>query len=157
MDSEPLRIPLKINDLPIDREIILAKPTDQDSTFIVNSIPAFVYGVAFGDRIKINNFESGDFIVTARSGQLAIRIFIDGTLEKDEIRHLMENVTSLGGRFEIGINKEDKNKTSLLLVSVDISKGFSEIESLMKKFEKVGGHWEYGNVYDQVGEPMNWW
>ncbi|MFC5476004.1 DUF4265 domain-containing protein [Paraherbaspirillum soli] len=151
------RIPLKVDSLSIKREVVLAEPTNEDSVFVIKNIPAFVYGVALGDLIKVTDSESGDFCILNRSGQVTLRAYIDGTLDRQDIKLLIDEITAVGGVFEVGANKASAVETSLLLVSIDVAKGFQLVESLMKKFSAMGGQWEYGNIYDQDENPLNWW
>jgi hypothetical protein len=151
------KVSLKVDDAAVRREVLLAEPTAVDSVFVVKSIPAFLFGVAPGDMIRVTNSDSGEFQIVARGGNVAIRLFLKGTLDREDVSELIERVTSVGGTYEVGFNKDNPERTSLLLLSVGIDKGFGFIEQIMKGSSATGWEWEYANVYDKLGKPLNWW
>jgi hypothetical protein len=152
-----VRVPLKVDHTRVQREVILAKPSDAPNSFVVQSIPAFVYGVAYGDSVQVNEEVSGDFQVIRNSGQVTVRVFVKGDLEKPEIRSLIDDVCALGGLYEVGKIATDPNQKSLLLISLHISIGLSEIAKLLSSVKATGGQWEYGNIYDENGDQLGWW
>ncbi len=152
-----VRIPLKLENLRMQREIVLAEPGESTDLFIVKNIPAFTYGVAYGDLIQLIDEQSGEFRVIRHSGQITLRVFSVGGLEKPEIHLLIDKIIALKGIFEVGKTNVDPTQKSLLLISLDISIGFGEIEKLMSSMNAIDNQWEYGNIYDENGAPLGWW
>ncbi|TFW33710.1 DUF4265 domain-containing protein [Massilia horti] len=158
MDDEQLvRIPLKMGQAHVQREIVLAVPNESHDTFIVRSIPAFAYGVAYGDVIRVLDQASGDFEVLEHNGQVTVRVFVRGSLEKPEIRSLINDILGHKGLYEVGKASDDPDHLSLLLISLDVKIGFPEIEEILSSVKHAGHQWEYGNIYDENGRQLSWW
>lgn len=156
--SKPLvRVPLEAKGLDIGREVVLAEPVPEESCYCLRSIPAFVYGLAVGDTVRIVDQASGKFDVLARGGQVTIRVFVTGSLNRPDVRALIDSVVQEKGQYEVGKNDTDIGGASLLLLSLDIKIGFPKIESLLHAVEGPDVQWEYGNVYDANGKPLKWW
>jgi hypothetical protein len=153
--SNLVRIPLKVDDLSIDKEVVLAEPRSA-GRFVVRSIPAFVYGTAYGDEIEVMS-ESGRFEVRERGGHVTIRAFMSGTLDKAAVDGVIEQVSSLGGIHEIARNAKASDDASLLLISIPVAVGFPLIEQMMNRLAPLKVRWEYGNVYAPSGAPLMWW
>lgn len=154
--NELIKVALRIDGLSIRKEIVLCEPLEKGS-FIVRNIPAFVYGVGYGDKIQLQSEESGDFSIAHREGNIAIRVFVNGTLDCLEIDQVIEAVTRAEGLYEIARNANEESNSSLLLLSFPIAIGFPEIEKLMASLQSLDAKWEYANVYDESGEALNWW
>jgi hypothetical protein len=150
------RIALRVEKLSIKRESMLAEARGKRK-FIIRSIPAFTYGIAYGDEIEILNDEAGEFRVINRSGHVTVRVFLPGGLDKKSIDQLIEAVSILGGLHEIGKNAISEDGLSMLLLSIPVSIGFPKIERLMRDLETIKARWEYGNVYTDDGTALNWW
>ena len=125
--------------------------TDEKQQCRLVKSPAFVKGVASGDKIKFNP-ETQQFELSERSGNLCIRVF-----SRTEMGMLSELLTpemeKLGGELDIETSR-------LLVYSIHVSCGFSAIESLLEKHVKMPNYgWMYGNVYDPNDgiTPLNWW
>lgn len=155
-DSNLHRISLAVRDLSVSREIVLAESVG-DAVYVLRSIPAFAYGVGYADEIRLMDAERGLFEIRSRGGNVTIRVFLDGTLDRPEIDALIDAVSQLGGLHEVGKNASSSNDPSLLLLSIPASQGFPRIEDLMRRLDQTGARWEYGNVYDDQGRPLNWW
>lgn len=156
--SKPLvRLPIQAEGMDIGREVVLAEPLADVDCYRVRSIPAFVYGLAAGDTVRIFDREAGKFDVLVRGGQVTIRVFVDGSLDRPDVRTLIDSVSSAGGHHEVGRNDTSVGGASLLMISLDASVGFPRIESLLRTVEGPDVRWEYGNIYDASGEPLNWW
>ncbi len=141
----------------MQREIVLAEPGESKDLFIVRNIPAFAYGVAYGDLIQLLDEQSGEICVIRHSGQITLRVFSVGGLGKPEIRSLRDKAIDLKGIYEVGQTNTDLTQASLLLISLNISVGFDEIEKLMSGINTTDNHWEYGNIYDENGISLDWW
>lgn len=111
--------------------------------------PAFAGGIARGDTIEL--FDDGDYRVLERSGLLVVRIFARGGISAMAAT-LGPALNSFDGEIEL----EDQR---LLLFSVPASAGFAAIEAVMAQLleGRNDAVWRYGNVYDDTGEPLNWW
>jgi hypothetical protein len=151
------RVPLLIDNAGGRREVVLAEPSGEDNEFIIQNIPAFTYGLGLKDTIRLLNSESGSYEVIKRARQIVVRLYVDGSLDKPEIKSLIDDVVDLGGFFEVGKNTDQADGKSLLLMALSLNVGFGKIEELLKPFGGVGYQWEYGNVYDADGNPLNWW
>lgn len=156
-DAKFGRIGLKIEGLSVKREVVLAESALDAAVYFVRNIPAFVNGVAVGDKVKLLSVDTGEFVVLERSGFVTIRVFVSGSLDRSEVAEVIESVVSVGGVFEVGTNKSEAEGTSLLMVSMKVDIGFEKIESIMAPCATEGCVWEYGNVYDDNGAALNWW
>lgn len=157
MKKSLVRIPIDAEGIDVGREVVLAEPTLNKACYCLRSIPAFAYGLAFGDTVKIVEPSTGKFEVITRGGQVTIRVFVAGSLVRPDVRALIDSVVLKNGKYEVGKDDGVVGGASLLLVSLDVRLGFSVIESLLHVVEGPDVKWEYGNVYDANGEPLNWW
>lgn len=157
MENDLVRIALLFDEANGRREAVLAKPGIEADIFIIHSIPAFTYGLGWKDCIRLLDKERGAYEVTERGGQLVVRLYVDGSLDRPDIQQLIDAVVALGGSFEVAKNAAQASGMSLLLIALSAERGFAEIERLMKPCEAAGYQWEYGNVYDAEGNPLNWW
>ena len=152
-----IKIPLKVESNIVHREFVLAEPSGVDELVLVRNIPALAYNVAYGDLIQPLDPATGDFRLVRRSGQLTIRAFVPSKLDTPAITQLIDQLVDMKGIFEVGKNQDGKPGYSLLLLSVHVQTGFEKIENLMSTVARSGGQWEFGNVYDELGEPLGWW
>ena len=131
-------------------EHVIAEPQETQLFRLLRS-PLFVSGVAAGDEIQILPRQPGQFRVLQRSGQLAVRVFCRDNIA-DVAEALTPRVELLGGRL-------DTETPRALVYSIHVAVGFSDIEALFNRC--VGNsdtrRWQYGNVYDDSGEPLDWW
>jgi hypothetical protein len=113
--------------------------------------PGLVYGIAAGDEFEITD-DRGSFRVLKRSGNVVIRVFSEAPVQDIESTLVSEVVNRLGGRVDGSIARA-------LALTIPVSAGFPEIEEAFAKFtaHTSGIVWEYGNVYDDSGSPLNWW
>jgi hypothetical protein len=152
-----VRVPIEAEGLDIGREVVLAEPTESADCYRVQSIPAFAYGLALGDTMKVLEATSGKFQVVSRGGQVTIRVFVTGGLARPDVRALIESVVAANGKYEVGKDDAVAGGASLLLVSLDVVLGFPTIESMLHVVEGPDVTWEYGNIYDTNGAPLGWW
>ncbi len=155
--NDLVRIALWIDETTTRRESILAEATATDGLYIARSIPAFVHGLALDDHFRLLDAERGSFRLVKRSGELAIRVFMRGPLDRFEVRHIIDGFTQQGGRYEVARNSVDQAGMSLLLLSANVDIGFATLESLLGQLPPDACEWEYGNVYDREGRPLDWW
>jgi len=111
--------------------------------------PAFASGIARGDTIEQR--DEGDCRVLERSGLLVLRVYARGGISAMAAT-LGPALNSFDGEIELETER-------MLLISVPVTAGFSAIEAVMAQL--IDGRddavWRYGNVYDDAGEPLNWW
>jgi hypothetical protein len=157
LNTSIVHLPIKTEGLGSRREVVLAEAQDEPNCYLVRSIPAFVYGLASGDSIRMLDRESGRYELCARGGQVTVRVFVGGSLDRPDVRGLIDRAVLVGGTYEVARNDPDGDGASLLLLSVDVRIGFAEIESMIAKVEGPDVRWEYGNVYDEDGASLNWW
>lgn len=152
-DTSSVELPLLAGVHPNGQPVIeriAAEPLDAQRFRLLRS-PLFVSGAAAGDEIQILARQPGQFRVLQRSGQLAIRV-----LCRDDIAAISERLTPevelLGGRL-------DTETPRALVYSIHVGVGFSEIEALFDRIvgQSADRRWQYGNVYDDSGEPLDWW
>ncbi|ROR99073.1 uncharacterized protein DUF4265 [Sinobacterium caligoides] len=110
--------------------------------------PGFVKGAARGDTLK---FTKEGFEVEERAGLVAIQIYLRDDIEKIEPK-LSAEIKTMDGCRDICTER-------MLVYSVPVEAGFAAIEGVMKEVAEQYAQlqWFYGNVYDEQGEPMNWW
>lgn len=131
-------------------EPVSVESLDGGAYLILNS-PNFVYGLAAGDEIELEE-SGGYFQVLSRGGNLSVRVFSE-TAFGEAFEILAGEVESvLGGRL-------DGRQAKSAVFTMAAAAGFDEIEAVFNDFtDQVGGTiWEYGNVYDDEGEPLEWW
>ena len=131
------------------------EPVDVESldggAYLVLRTPGFVYGVAAGDEIELLE-QRGTFMTLARGGNIAVRVFSETALgdKFDELAGEMalQLDARLDGRFD---------RSAVFTISA--AGGFGGIEVLLDEFIEAneGVVWDYGNVYDSEGEPLDWW
>lgn len=112
--------------------------------------PGLTYGLAAGDTFELNS--NGQFTVVKRGGNLAVRVFSERPI-RSIVQPLVEQVErGLGGRV-------DGELRNAIVFTVPVSATFPEIERTFDRFaaQSNGVVWEFGNVYDEQGKPLNWW
>jgi len=113
--------------------------------------PSFVYGLAAGDEIELGETK-GSFQLLARGGNIALRILSEKPLGA-AFDALAETVAAeLDGRV-------DGQLEQAAVFTMPAAAGFDNIEQIFNDYvdEQPGTLWEYGNVYDEDGEPLEWW
>ncbi len=115
--------------------------------------PAFVRGIASGDRIAFPAKNAAGFDVVKRSGNLCVRI-----LRKHNMAPLLQVLTP---ELEMLDGTLDLETERMAVFSIHVSIGFQSIEAVL---DRVTGQfpdsvWYYGNVYDPADgvTPLNWW
>lgn len=112
--------------------------------------PGFVQGIAAGDEFRVLD-EDGAFEVVRRSGNLAVQVYSDESVESFK-QQLEEKVRALGGVLDGSIDRG-------MVFTIPLSAGFVAIEALFNEFvaSSAGVSWFYGNVYDAEDKPLGWW
>lgn len=131
-------LPVEVKDLGAGRYKILFSP-------------GLIEGIAAGDIIFLSDPRSGTFCVMERGGNIAIKLTAGSEIGGvfGEAIVLMQ---SLGARLDGVISKA-------AVWTVSASVGFEAIEATMQQVIQLipDSEWRYGNVYDEYGEPLNWW
>lgn len=115
--------------------------------------PAFVRGLAAGDRVRFPVENAASYELIKRSGNLCVRV-----LSKASMAQVLQALTP---EIELLDGQLDVETPRLAVYSIHVSIGFQALESLL---DRISGQfpdtvWYYGNVYDPAdGEsPLNWW
>ena len=115
--------------------------------------PAFVRGLAAGDRIAFPSDTPQGYELIKRSGNLCLRV-----LSKNNITQVLQVLTP---EIELLDGILDVETPRLLVYSIHVSIGFQAIEILL---DRISGQfpetlWYYGNVYDPADgvTPLDWW
>jgi len=115
--------------------------------------PAFLRGLASGDRIRFPVRNEAGFELRKRSGNLSIRI-----LRKDNMDEVAQILTP---ELELLDGTLDLQTPRLLVYSIHVSIGFQAVEILLDRIvgQFPGAVWYYGNVYDPADgvTPLDWW
>lgn len=131
-------------------EQCLASPCETEGKYRLLKSPLFVRGVAALDTLELNNESRGRFKVVERGGNLCLRVFMREPNDALE-QQLTGEIEKLGGHLDISSERA-------LVYSIHFGVGFQAIEKLLDANVKTGeARWLYGNVYDDQGEPLNWW
>jgi hypothetical protein len=137
---EVSRETLEVEDLPGNRLRLLHSP-------------AFVWGIARADIIRLDAKALPGYAVLERGGNVAVVVSSTSNESKNSVRLALEPaVAALGGLCEGGPGRA-------LVFSIPVAAGFSAIESLFADYS-AGPHvegWWYGNVYGPGDRPKNWW
>lgn len=111
--------------------------------------PAFAPGIARGDTVKVD--DDGNCRVLEHSGLLVVRVFA-----RAGISAMTATLGPALNSFDGEIEHEDER---LLVFTVPVTAGFADIEAVMTQLleGREDATWRYGNVYNDQGEPLNWW
>jgi hypothetical protein len=126
-------------------------PAEQlgDNVYRLLRSPAFAPGIARGDTVRLH--DDGTCEVIEHSGLLVIRLFA-----RAGISAMAATLGPALNSFDGEIEHEDGR---MLVFSVPVGAGFGAIEAVMTQLleGRNDAAWRYGNVYDDTGEPLNWW
>jgi len=112
--------------------------------------PVLTYGCAAGDRIRVA--EDGSFEVLRRGGNLCLVLFPASPPADDEVTLLTTAFQHLDGIVETPPDRR------FVVVTVPVKAGFAAIENVVNDWTATRDcPWEYGNVYDEAGDPLGWW
>lgn len=135
----------------ISKEMLEAEPAKNGCWQLLHS-PAFVWGTARGDVIRLEPESLCGFVVVERSGNLAVVMGLPSGEEAACRRALEPEVVEMGGVCEGGPPR-------MLVFSIPVSVGFPRVEALFKQAcaRVAGAQWWFGNVYGPDDAPLNWW
>jgi len=128
-------------------EVVAVTPVS-DGHYLVRLSPGFFRGIAAGDVIAYDERNKSAKVVE-RGGNVAVQVFHAG-IPGDLIDSLKRKAAEIGGRV-------DGELESLVVLTFPVRVGFPAIESLLAELPEEGVEWEYGNVFDEQGEPLAWW
>ncbi|AEV83921.1 hypothetical protein ACWT_2520 [Actinoplanes sp. SE50] len=130
-------------------ESVLTRPLDDDLRMVLGT-PAFVEGLAAGDQIRIR--AGGGFEVVRHGGNLCLLVVPESPPAGDDLGPLRDAFDELGGIVELPPDRR------FIVITVPAAAGFDAVEAAINAWTGPrGDHWEYGNVYDVDGNPLNWW
>lgn len=123
-----------------------------DDCYQLMTSPIFARGAARLDIIRL--LTAGQFAVEQHGGNLCIRIFA-----KQAIASIAQ---ALQAQFSALQGQIDYQNERMIVLSVPVAAGFSEIEKVLNQVLQAHGdnaQWLYANVYDPVDgqTPLNWW
>ncbi|MGJ8688652.1 MAG: DUF4265 domain-containing protein [Gammaproteobacteria bacterium] len=130
-----------------------AHNTSTSKQYRLLASPAFVRGLASGDRIRFPSDNKQGYELVKRSGNLCIKV-----MRKDSIDVVLQTLTP---EMELLDGVLDVETPRLLVYSIHVSIGFQAIEQLLDRIsgQFMGTLWVYGNVYDPKDgvSPLDWW
>src|SRR5215212_3299469 len=130
-------------------EVVPAEPATGGS-YVLHGSPGLAYGCADGDRIRVD--ADGTFAVESRGGNVCLRIYPTGTPTDSDVAPLISAFARLNGTVELPASRR------FIVVTVPVSAGFAAVEAAASTWASTHGcGWEYGNVYDEHDQPLNWW
>ncbi|WP_338686053.1 DUF4265 domain-containing protein [Streptomyces acidiscabies] len=142
-------IPLKVESQQgATADEVVAVTAVGDGHYLVCLSPGFFKGIAAGDVIVYDERNKSAKVVE-RGGNIAVQVFHTG-IPGNVVESLKGNAMAIGGRV-------DGELDSLVVLTFPVRVGFPAIESLLVELPAVGVEWEYGNVFDEQGEPISWW
>lgn len=115
--------------------------------------PAFVRGLASGDKISFPADTPEGYELIQRSGNLCLRVLSKSNMD-EVLQVLTPEIELLDGILDVETPR-------LLVYSIHVSIGFQAIELLLDRIsgQFAGTLWYYGNVYDPADgvTPLEWW
>jgi hypothetical protein len=133
---------------PVQEQVPAAVVTP--GVYDVLASPAMVYDCAAGDRIQVA--KDGSFEVLRHGGNLCLVLLPDAPPTDTDIGLLTTAFERLDGIVEVPVDRR------FIVITVPVSAGFPAIEKAVNDWiADRGCPWEYGNVYDADGNPLNWW
>lgn len=127
-----------------------------DTELRIASSPGLVENLAADDVVTLDPDHPAGYRLVRRGGNLAVRFFVGEDHAEDmkvAQEHLDAEFRPLGGHLDGTMGSHG------LTYTVPLTSDFSEIERVMQKAKDrfPDSAWWYGNVYDESGEPLNWW
>jgi hypothetical protein len=130
-------------------ETVLTRPVEPGLHLVLGT-PAFVEGIAAGDQIRVR--AGGAFEVVRRGGNICLLVVPVAPPGADDLAPLRDAFDDLGGIVELPPDRR------FIVITVPAAPGFDAVEAAIDAWAGPRGHhWEYGNVYDTDGNPLDWW
>lgn len=128
-------------------EVLPARRVSED--YEIHGSPALAYGFAAGDRIRLA--DDGTFEVVARGGNLCLRLYPATPPSDSRITELTATFAELDGIVESPADRR------FVVITVPVTAGFPAVEGAIGRWAtEEGCVWEFGNVYDDNGEVLDW-
>lgn len=131
-------------------EMIPARRVGQD-LYEVLGTPGIAQGCAQGDEILVR--PDGTHSVQRRGGNVALHVYTRDSFAPQDLDALRAAFAPLAGFVEAPANGR------FAVVTIPVSSGFPAIEASIETW--VAGRddveWNFGNVYDETGRPLDWW
>jgi hypothetical protein len=145
----PLVAGLNTEGEPVFEQIEVSPVEGAKDEYRLQKAPAFVRGLARGDRIRFPARTELGAELLQRSGNLTVRVFRKHNIDAAE--------QMLTPEFELLDGMLDQHSAGLLVYSIHVSIGFLLLDKAVGQFG--GLVWYYGNVYDPKdgSTPLNWW
>jgi hypothetical protein len=120
--------------------------------WLLLATPGLVQGCAAGDVVRVN--DDGSFQVLHRGGNVSVNVYSDGSADMKQSFALLKGLMA-----PLEATVEAPDDLRFLVVTCPISAGFPAIEEAMGRWVSAGGgpEWCYGNVYDDLDRPLDWW
>jgi hypothetical protein len=134
----------------VARELVPAEQVADDE-WVVSGTPGILNGCAAGDRIRVHG--DGTFEILVRGGNIAAHMYALDPFPEASLLCLRQDFEPLGGMVEWPATRK------FAVVTVPVTVGFPAIEGLVQSFtaQHDGAEWNFGNVYNDAGSPLNWW
>lgn len=149
-DGEGIVEQVAVTPVPNDGK---SKTTDAAAHYRLLRSPAFVRGLAAGDKISFPADTAEGYKLIQRSGNLCLRVLSKSNID-EVLQALTPEIELLDGILDIETPR-------LLVYSIHVSIGFQAIELLLDRIsgQFAGTLWYYGNVYDPTDgvTPLDWW
>jgi len=131
------------------RENLLVESVDGDRLRLVFT-PGFVQGVAAGDVVTYDE-SSHTISLVERGGNVAVQFFYRDVPDF-VLTHIAEQVSLVAG------GTVDGELDGLRVFTFPATVGLRSIEDFMNSFvEAYRIEWTFANVFDENGQPLNWW
>ena len=122
-----------------------------DDLYRVLYSPGLVEGIAANDVIRLVDHTLGTFEVVERGHNVAVKVASSSEIS-NTLAEIERVLAPLGARRDGAISKA-------AVWTIPVTPGFEAIEAAMTEIMRIipESEWWYGNVYDESGNPLNWW
>lgn len=123
----------------------------EGNDYVVLATPGLANGCAAGDRVRVD--ESGAFVVVERGPNVAVHLYPSDEIHEADLVELRSAFRALSAVVEWPAQRK------FVVVTVPVDAGFAAIEAIVSDWIAVHPNveWNYGNVYDDDGQPLGWW
>ena len=119
---------------PADREGLWCVP-DGIGTFVLDSIPFFVDGLALGDVVSAEDDENEELIlekVERSGGHSTVRVVFFGDYDINEVQRLRNEIVGAGCESEFDLQR------GIVAIDVPSRVELAPLESMLNELEKCG-------------------
>jgi hypothetical protein len=131
-------------------EMTPARPLE-DGDYLILGTPGLANGCAAGDRVRVD--ASGAFTIIERGTNVAVHFYASSEIDHDSLFELRAAFDRLGAATDWPVQRR------FIVVTVPVDAGFRAIEEVVDGWlaNRPDIDWNYGNVYDDEGDPIGWW